>query len=158
MPQNRTTTIKLIGIGQEWRQDDSAGLRVLRRLQGQLPPEVPAIATADVTDLIDLWQGCDRVYLFDAVKSQSAPGTLIRIAAHHQPLPAQWSSYSTHGVGLADMVELARTLGQLPSQLIVYGISGSAFGIGCELSAAVERAVEALVPQVRAEIRGRQQA
>jgi hydrogenase maturation protease len=148
----RTAAIKLIGIGHEFRQDDSAGLLAIRRLEGQIPPNIQTVGTANVADLIDLWQGVDVVYLFDAIKSRSAPGTLVRIAAHSQPLPSQWSSYSTHAVGLADMIELARALNQLPPQLVVYGIGGSTFGNGCELSVEVERAVQYLVQHVKEEL------
>lgn len=142
--------IKLIAIGNEFRQDDGAGLVVLKKLKPHLPQYVKTAATADVTDLIYLWQGVDAAYLFDAikidtVKDQLASTRLYRVDAHAQPLPAQWSSCSTHGFGVADMIELARTLNHLPPQLIVYGIRGQQFGTGCALSPDVERAVGDLV-------------
>ena len=43
---------------------------------------------------------------------------------------------STHALGLADAVELARSLGRLPQRVVVYGIEGAAFEFGNGLSAA----------------------
>jgi hydrogenase maturation protease len=61
--------------------------------------------------------------------------------------------YSTHAFSVAEAVELARSLDQLPAHLVVYGIEGANFAAGVELSPAVEQAVEAAVERLAQEIR-----
>ena len=45
-------------------------------------------------------------------------------------LPAELFRASTHHFGLAEAVELARAVGQLPERLVVFGIEGASFGRG----------------------------
>jgi hydrogenase maturation protease len=168
-------TIKLIATGNECRRDDGAGFAVLRKLQPYLSSHVQTAIAANVTDLVDLWRGADVAYVFDAIEinavksdavksdaanlqspsKQSPSKMLYRIAAHEQPLPSSWSSHSTHGIGVAEMVELARALNQLPPQLYIYGIRGMQFGMGYGLSPNVERAVDELVPHMIRELNGK---
>jgi hydrogenase maturation protease len=49
---------------------------------------------------------------------------------------------SSHGLGVAQAVELGCVLGRLPRRLIVVGIEGADFGPGSNLTAAVAAAVE----------------
>jgi hydrogenase maturation protease len=48
---------------------------------------------------------------------------------------------STHALGVAEAIELARALGRLPARLEVYAIEGARFTAGAGLSPAVEQAV-----------------
>ena len=64
------------------------------------------------------------------------------------PLPAR--TLSTHGFGVADAIELARSLGRLPERLDVYAIEGADFGHGDELTPAVAGAVAALARELTA--------
>jgi hydrogenase maturation protease len=54
---------------------------------------------------------------------------------------------------VAEAVELARSLAQLPPHLVVYGIEGANFAAGVELSPAVEQAVEMVVERLAQEVR-----
>ena len=49
---------------------------------------------------------------------------------------------STHDLGLAEMIGLARALDRMPTRLRIYGIEGNRFAIGSELSPEVATAVE----------------
>lgn len=74
------------------------------------------------------------------------PGCAVRAAA------GEFFHYSTHAFSLAEAVELARILGQLPEHLIVYGIEGKEFTSGEGLSPEVAAAVEEVVRRVKAEL------
>jgi hydrogenase maturation protease len=136
----------VIGTGNEARHDDGAGLAVARQLRaaGIEARE----ARGDLSSLADLWHDADRVILVDAVRSGARPGTLHRFDALAAPLPAVFARASTHALGVAEAVELARALGRLPDTLIVYGIEGAEFGLGeglsPEVTAAIGRAVAAI--------------
>ena len=83
--------------------------------------------------------------LVDAVRSGAPPGTIHRLDARAGPVPTGFFHYSTHAFSVAEAVELARSLDQLPPHLIVYGIEGEKFAAGVGLSLVVEQAVETVV-------------
>ncbi len=140
-------------MGNPWRCDDAAGLEVAQRLRGRLPPEVELLEReGEPTALIDAWEGASVLWLVDAVSSGVEPGTLHRLDASARELPTDLFRRSTHHVGVAEAVELARVLGRLPGRTIVFGIEGGSFEIGDELTPAVAAAVERTAEVVRGEV------
>jgi hydrogenase maturation protease len=55
-------------------------------------------------------------------------------------LPRELFHHSSHLFGIAEAVEMARSLGRLPLRLLVYGIAGEHFSYGEGLSPRVARA------------------
>ena len=129
-------TFLVIGVGNEARGDDGVGLTVARKLKKmQLPGLAVAEFQGDAAALMERWQGAATVVLVDAAAAGAAPGTVHRFEAQAGPLPVELlRPASTHALGPAAAVELARALGQLPPRLIVYGIEGAAFAAGAALS------------------------
>jgi hydrogenase maturation protease len=133
----------VIGVGNEYRGDDGAGLAVATRLRGRLPDDVEIVACEqEPTRLVDAWRGAEAAVVVDAVASGAEPGTLHRFDAAREPLPARAFRSSTHAFGIGDAIELSRALGSLPPHLVVYGIEGAAFTAGVGLSDAVAAAVD----------------
>jgi hydrogenase maturation protease len=125
-----------IGVGNEWRHDDGAGLEVARRLGGRE-------LSGEPIGLVEAIDGVDEVTIVDAVCSGAPPGTLHVFEAGADPLPvALFGSSSTHALGVAEALEIARSLGRLPARVRVVGIEGSRFDYGRGLSPEVEAAVE----------------
>ncbi len=135
-------TIVVIGIGNPDCGDDAVGRLVARALRGRLPQGV-RIEEADgvATSLLAQLDRVEAAYLIDACVSGAAPGALHRFDTSHAPLPAARFGVSTHGMGLADALELARALGTLPSLCVVYAVEGSRFAPGAPLSPAVAQAL-----------------
>ncbi len=145
MPQ----PLLIIGIGNQYRSDDAAGLIAGRLLREKNIPDILVReSSSDGAALMESWKSNGRVILIDAVSSGAAPGTIYRIDALAQPLPAGFSSQSTHAFGVAEALGLARALRQLPTSLVVYGIEGKNFSAGVGLTQEVERAVREVVEQV----------
>jgi hydrogenase maturation protease len=63
-----------------------------------------------------------------------------------------FSRVSTHAFGVAEAIELARALRQLPPVLVVYGVEGATFETGAGLSTVVAAAVPQAVARVRQEL------
>jgi hydrogenase maturation protease len=101
---------------------------------------------------MEKWRNTTGAILIDAVHSKLQAGTIFRFEAHQQAIPTQFFHCSSHAFGLAEAIELARVLKQLPPRLIVYGIEGKNFAAGTGLSVEVERAVPAVVESVWQEI------
>lgn len=146
-------TSLVIGVGNEFRRDDGAGLIVARRLRNLLPGKVQIVeASGEGASLMDLWSDAKMVFLVDAVSSGARPGTVHRLDAAKEPIPSNFFHYSTHAFSVAEAVELARALGQLPPQLIVHGIEGTDFSSGQGLSPEVVIAVEQVAQSISAEL------
>ena len=145
--------MRVVCVGNRWRSDDAAGLEVAGRLEGALPPAVELLEhEGEPTALIDAWGDAGSLWLVDAVSSGAEAGTVHRLDASEHELPAELFRASTHHVGLAEAVELARALGRLPSQTIVFGIEGGSFAVGDGLTPAVAAAVERVAQAVREEV------
>ena len=135
----------VIGIGNAMRGDDAAGVEVAARLRGIACDEEPS-------RLIETWEGADAAVLVDTVVSGAPPGTIHRFDASAEPIPARVLRSSTHAIGLAETIELARALGRLPKSVVVYGIEGESFEAGAPLSPDVAAAVTLLVERIEEEI------
>ena len=132
----------VIGVGNPWRGDDGAGIEVARRLGG-------VAFEGDGTGLIDVWESAgDEVVVVDAAAAGGTPGTIRRFDAVAAPLPAHALRSSSHHFGVAEAVELARSLDRLPPALRVYAIEGEDFGAGQELSPTVRRAVDEVAAEL----------
>jgi len=147
--------LALIGIGNQFRRDDAAGLEVARRLHLADPPGVKILEQeGEPTSLIEAWSEVDEALVVDGVSSGSEPGTLHRFEASEGPLPAELFKPSTHALGVAEAIELGRELGRLPGRLVVYGIEGESFEVGEGLTPVVEEAVAQLVTELFGELKG----
>jgi len=147
-------SIVIIGVGNEYRSDDGVGIAVARRLRALFPTGVTILGeSGEGAALIQAWQGATWVMLVDAVRSGAPLGTIHRFDARAASVPTGFFHYSTHAFSVAEAVELARSLDQLPPHLVVYGIESENFAAGVQLSPAVEQAVEAVVERLAVEIR-----
>ena len=123
----------IVGIGNTFRGDDGVGPWVAEALAARgLRATVHA---GDGTGILDLLAAETALILIDATNSGAEPGALT-------------FHYSTHRFGLAEAVETARALDQMPKALQIYGIEGADFAAGEGLSAAVEAAAGDLVDRI----------
>lgn len=150
------SNIRIIGLGNEWRGDDAAGLLAARRLRDRLDrigERVQVIEARQAgTDLLDLMNGAQVVLLIDAAKSGRSAGTIHRLDASAGPIALNLACQSTHGVSVAETIELGRALGRLPDTVIIYGIEVAETGWGPSLSQPVEEAVEQVVEQIARDV------
>jgi len=91
--------------------------------------------------LLQAWGPDDDVVLVDAVRSGAPPGTVHRFAGDASALVPEPPPGSTHGITLAAVLALARTLGTAPARLRIVGIEGADFTAGGAVHPAVRRAV-----------------
>jgi hydrogenase maturation protease len=150
---SQKSRVLVIGVGNDYRHDDAVGLIVARRLREKNLQHVTVREmSGEGAALIAAWQGADRVIIVDAVQSGAAPGTIFRVEADREPIPTNFFHCSTHAFGVAEAIETARSLGQLPQSLIIYGIEGRDFSVGEGLSPEVESAVSKAVDMLMKEL------
>jgi hydrogenase maturation protease len=138
-------TTLVIGCGNRERGDDGVGAVVVERLR-ELGMNAE-IQTGEALGLIEAWRGFDDVIVVDAMVTGASAGTL-RVWDGGKQMPTGRSTASTHGLGVAEAIELARVLGRLPARLRVYGIEANRVGLGNELSPEVQCAVEEVVRRI----------
>jgi hydrogenase maturation protease len=129
------------------RGDDAAGLLVARRLRemgiGAREHDGDALA------LIEAWREAGEVILVDAVVTGKPPGSLSVWNALETFPGGRPSLRSSHAMGLAEAVALARTLGWLPRRLTLFGIEARRFDFGAPPSRRVLRGVEQAARKIR---------
>jgi len=138
----------MICVGNRLRRDDGFGPAVYDelRLMG-----VEAIESwGEGTELMQAWEGFDHVIIVDAAQSGKAPpGSLHYFNATDQEIPRDFFHYTTHRFGVAEAIELARSLGELPRKVEVYAVEGDDFsqgeGLSEEVLASVQKLVEKLI-------------
>ena len=120
--------VRLIGIGAEHRGDDAVGLLVARRVRAAAPPGVEIVQSpGDAGDLLTLLDGVERVILVDAARGGGTPGAIELVSAGSA---RRTSSRSTHGLGVAEALDLAKALGVLPPSVRLYVVHGARFDPG----------------------------
>ena len=145
----------VVGLGHPARHDDALGLEVVERLRPRLGPSAEALPCAsDGTELLDLWEGRELVVVVDAVRSGGTPGTVHRLEVADLPVPSPFRGSSTHGLSIADVIALGRSLDRLPRRLVVYGVEGERFDPGVGFSDRVLPAIHSVTERILAEIHG----
>ena len=149
----RNARTVVVGIGNLDRGDDAAGRLAVRRLRTMLPPGTLACEQdGEVTSLLAAIESAASAYLIDACVSGAPAGTVRRLDVAASPLPLDTLSLSSHGLGLAEAVELARALGLLPPCCIVYAIEASSVEPGGGVSPEVSAAVAETAERIRREL------
>jgi hydrogenase maturation protease len=137
---------RVIGLGQAAAGDDQVGLAVIAHLRGVGAPDgVELLAAAEASALLPLLETPVPVVLVDAVLASPAGEVLVLEPEEleHRGL----STMSTHGLGVAQAVALARLLSPatVSPSIHIVGVSISRperfqQGLSPEVAAAIPRA------------------
>ncbi len=142
----------VIGIGNELRGDDAAGLLAAREVAKLRLPNDVAVheSNGDPQSLMELWEGAEKVLLIDALEAGEPPGTVLRFDVSQEPLPTHLSTpFSTHALSLGEALELARVLKRLPKEMTVLAIQGDSYEHGTPLSALARKGIAKAVSKIR---------
>jgi len=139
----------VIGVGNLDRGDDGAGRAVARRRRARNDCALEVReGTGEATALMSAWTGSDDVVLVDACRGAGAAGSIHLFAPDDVERVARLQHASTHSLGVAAAIGLARALGTLPGRLVIYAIEGRHSCDGAGLSPEVDRAVDEVVALV----------
>jgi len=149
----------LVGIGAEFRGDDAVGLRVVEVARPRLPSGVEVrVLAEDATTLIEWWAGADLVVIVDAMRSAQPTGSITRLdllePGHGAVAVPAGVLRSSHALGVAEALALARSIGRLPRRLIAYGIEGGEFAAGAPMTPSVATAIDEVAERVAGEFAG----
>ncbi len=147
-------SVLVLGVGNVLMGDDSIGVRVADEIgrRYHLPEGVEVLdGGTSGMELLSYISGREHLIIVDAIKSGLAPGTVVKVEG--EDVPAKFMTrISPHQLGLSDVLAAATVSGQLPGQMVLFGIEPKRIELGFELSEEVRAGFEKLVQTVVGEL------
>ena len=133
----------VIGMGNEFRGDDAAGVHVARLLKNRAIPGFDVVETSgEGTELMRLWEDYDTVFLVDAVQSRNQVGEIYRFTCRDIEKFQKWFHCSSHVFSLPQALQMAKELDKLPAHVVIFGIEGVCFDFSEKMTPEVTTSVE----------------
>ncbi len=146
--------VLVLGIGNVLMMDDSIGVRAVGELEKRYCfPEGVELLDGGTSGMELLSYIGDRDYLIiiDALRSGFEPGTVVRVEG--EDVPARFMTrISPHQLGLSDVLAAATVTGQLPKNMVLFGIEPKTVELGLGLSEEVRAGFKKLLMAVREEL------
>lgn len=143
----------MLGLGNLVHCDDGAGVHAIHRLQkdDRVPPDVVLIdGGTQGLSLLPHISGVERMLVIDAIDAGERPGALLRLDGRAlADLPGK---ASVHQMGFSDLMVAMKLLGDVPGEVTVLGVQPLSTEWGAELSAPVEKTMDALIDMVIAQL------
>jgi hydrogenase maturation protease len=147
MKKNRNVLI--LGIGNILQSDEGLGVHVVNHITRniKLPDGVEVIdgGTAGF-DLLPLMVGREKIIIVDALRVDDEPGSIYRF----KPEDAMRSraSLSLHEVGITEVIDLLRLLGENPEVEIIGIVPEDISTLHMDISTPVRRSIPQAVIQI----------
>jgi len=145
--------IVIIGFGNLLMGDDGAGIQAAQALMtASLPGNVEVIDGGVASfEILDGVRTADLIILMDALAAGGQPGEIYRLLSENLDSWKTNQGLSLHEFTLIDSLRLAKALGPMPP-ILIYGIEPADVSFRWGLTAAVEQAVERLIPMIIASV------
>lgn len=138
-------TTVIAGFGNELRADDGVGLAVVRHIERTGVPDgvrCAEVGIGGIAMLHELFAGCERLVVVDAVRRGGAPGTVYVLTPKLSPDAGHDALVDAHFTEPYAALTLARALGVLPAEIHVIGVEvAETEELSLDLTPAVLRAV-----------------
>ena len=151
----RSIGVLVLGLGNVLLGDDGLGAAAIARVERDyhIPSGVRIEDGGTLgLSLLNLIADSDHVILVDAVRTDDAPGTLVRIDGA-DVTDAVRDRLSPHQIGVADLLEAARLIDRYPSSVTLLGLVPDVIDLAVVRSHAVESRIDELVGAVVREVR-----
>ena len=113
----------VLGLGNPYQGDDSAGPRVARTLRDLLPSTSVIVEEASIggLDILEVLSGYDKAIIIDAIDTEKGtPGTIYRLEMDDIAINYNVSS---HEMDFITAIELGRKIGlSLPLSITIFAI------------------------------------
>jgi hydrogenase maturation protease len=132
--------VVVIGVGNSYRRDDGVGLVVAADIaERALPGLRVRHGVAESSAFLDAWSGARLAIVVDAAVTPGAVPGRVRRFTSVDDFAAR--PVSSHGLDLAQAMELGTVLGRVPAALVLYTVDVDDTGYGAGLTPAVAAAV-----------------
>ena len=147
--------ILVLGIGNVLLTDEGIGVRTIKELERRFtfPANVELLdgGTAGI-ELLRHIRNRDCLIIIDAMKCDQEPGTVFRVEGDDVPAAFR-TRISPHQLGLSELLAAAMLTGELPKNLVLYGVEPESIDIGLDLTDVVEASLDKLIGTVADELR-----
>lgn len=153
-PAGKAIGLLVLGLGNVLLGDDGLGAAAVARIERRyrIPPGVRLEDGGTLgLSLLGLLAESDRVILVDAVRTGSAPGTLVRIDGD-DVMDAVRERLSPHQVGVADLLDAARLIDRYPATVTLLGLAPESIDLSVMRSNAVDASLDELVEAIVREV------
>ena len=148
----------VLGVGNLLLKDEGVGVHVARAVAraaetpgGALPMGTRVVDGGTLgLDLLPLLDESDAIIIIDAAHLHREPGT-VAVLRGEELASVIAGHLSTHQVGIADLLAVARLAGSLPERVSLVAIEPAEIGPGLELTPDVAARLSAAVEIVREE-------
>ncbi len=146
---------QVLGLGNTVLCDDSAGVKVLERLQSYLPKSDVTLTIGGTGGLalVDMIEDCDRLIIVDAIMTGEAPGTVHKMGMADLESAMPFHMVSSHGPNLLEIMRLRESLLDCPPprDIIIFAIEAAdTVSLSETCTPAVECAVGTVTHQILA--------
>jgi hydrogenase maturation protease len=150
----RAIDVLVLGLGNVLLGDDGVGTAAVAAIERdyRVPPGV-RIADGGTLglSLLGFLADADHVILVDAVRTDAAPGTLVRLDGK-DVMDAVRDRLSPHQVGVADLLDAARLIDSYPTTVTLLGLVPHVIDLAVVRSSAVDERLHELVAAVVREV------
>lgn len=148
--------ILILGVGSILMMDEGIGVRAIEELESRykFPENVELLdgGTSGI-ELISYFSGKDYLIIIDAIKGGTEPGTVLKVEG--EDVQAKFRTrISPHQIGISDLLAAASLTGEVPKQLVLYGIEPKTIKMGIGFSDEVRAGFDRLIEVVVGELRG----
>ena len=148
--------VRVLGLGNLLCGDDGVGVAAVHQLleHWQVPEDEAAILDGGTLGMALLahLEDAREVILLDAVYADAPAGSFVRLEGDEVE-PAVRQRLSVHQVGVADLLDALRLLGEWPERLVLLGVVPLALdlrvGLSPEVAAALPRLEREAVDELR---------
>jgi hydrogenase maturation protease len=146
--------ILVLGVGSILMMDEGIGVRAIEELQNRyiFPDNVELLdgGTSGI-ELLSYISGKDYLIIIDAIKGGMPPGTVLKVDG--EDVHAKFRTrISPHQIGVSDLLASACLTGELPKQLVMFGIEPKTIEMGIGFSDEVRSGFERLLAVVMEEL------
>lgn len=144
----------VIGVGNLLLKDEGVGVHVAQELQKKPLPSQVEVLDGGVAGmgLLDFFPEAGKVLLIDAVDMNLHPGAVVRFTPEEVRAKEGGLRFSSHDIGLLEVLDVAKVLHQRPPEVVIIGIQPKEISWGMELTSEVQAAVAKAVELVWEEI------
>ncbi|MCP4770231.1 MAG: hydrogenase maturation protease [Planctomycetes bacterium] len=145
----------LIGLGNLLMTDEGIGVRIIQELvrTHRISSDIEALDLGPGgLPVLHALDGVEHAIFVDCAFMGEEPGTLKRFRAEEAQTVKVQARQSAHEGDLFETLELAKRVGQCPSDIVVFGIQPGVVELGVDLSPTLEEQLPAYVDAVAAEL------
>lgn len=129
--------IAVIGLGNTLMSDDGIGVHVVQRLSG-LGDKYPSVEFIDAgtggVSVLYIIEGRQKVIFIDCARMGEQPGLIKRFTLDQAGSNKILTGRTLHEADLLKVLDMAKKLGQLQGEVVIFGIEPDRISAGMELS------------------------